>query len=148
MARIVVVVAVALTVVAACSGDYPPLGRRDVNCSTVGHRVGIDEADPYGLDADADGIGCDDSGPDWILTGLLIIGLAIGSGIAAASYQAVATTRTGTGMGVWLGAAVLTALLLVIGAPKRLSYPLAGVLIAFLATLLANRMFRRAPVPG
>ena len=146
--RLAVAAAIALTALSACSGDYPPSGKRDVNCSTVGHRVGIDGADPYSLDSDADGIGCDEFGPDWILTALVVVGLAIGMGMAAAAYQGVATTRTGTGMGVWLGGAALSTLLLVIGAPKRISYPLAGLLIAFLVTILANRVFRRARVPG
>ena len=44
-----------------CHASYKPcLPRvRDLNCPQIGHRVTVLDADPYRLDADDDGTGCD-----------------------------------------------------------------------------------------
>jgi len=38
---------------------YPGPAGYDLNCSDIGHQVRVDGADPYGLDGDNDGTGCE-----------------------------------------------------------------------------------------
>jgi hypothetical protein len=49
------------TTVAGCAsaGAYPSYNGQDLDCSDVGHPVQVNGADPHGLDADGDGIGCE-----------------------------------------------------------------------------------------
>jgi hypothetical protein len=40
-------------------GRYPPGGRGDIDCPDLRYAVWVDGPDPYTLDADNDGIGCE-----------------------------------------------------------------------------------------
>jgi hypothetical protein len=39
--------------------DYPDAGSGDIDCDQVDGPVAVDGSDPYGLDRDGDGIGCE-----------------------------------------------------------------------------------------
>jgi hypothetical protein len=44
-----------------CMSGYDPCLpiRGDMNCPDIGHPVSVTGSDPYGLDRDGDGVGCD-----------------------------------------------------------------------------------------
>jgi hypothetical protein len=53
---------------AGCAGDssggydnsgYPAYDGTDLDCADIGHEVPVSGADPHGLDADGDGVGCE-----------------------------------------------------------------------------------------
>lgn len=56
---------------------YPAAGQGDLDCADVGHRVRVDGPDPYGLDADGDGTGCDAERSTQLGWGLAGYGLAV-----------------------------------------------------------------------
>ena len=47
------------SVVGTYSSDYYDPEVADLDCADIGHEVQIDDDDPYNLDADGDGVGCE-----------------------------------------------------------------------------------------
>jgi hypothetical protein len=43
----------------ASAGAYPEYEGVDLDCADIGHSVRVEGADPHGLDADGDGLGCE-----------------------------------------------------------------------------------------
>jgi hypothetical protein len=41
-------------------GETVPSGGHDIDCADIGHPARVGDGDPNGLDADGDGIGCED----------------------------------------------------------------------------------------
>lgn len=61
---------------------YPALGTGDLDCDRIGHQVRVDGADPYRLDADGDGTGCEaerSTQLGWGLAGYAVAVLSIGA---------------------------------------------------------------------
>jgi hypothetical protein len=59
--RLVVTVLVVFGALGGCAsaGAYPEYDGKDLDCADIGHSVRVSGADPHGLDADGDGIGCE-----------------------------------------------------------------------------------------
>ena len=89
----VVVAAVLLALAPRWIEAYPGPAGYDLDCADIGHQVRVTGADPYGLDGDGDGWGCErDMSFGW-LSWVAVAGL-IGFGVWATREVATASSHS------------------------------------------------------